>query len=235
MTHLHRWKTGTAALMTIAMTTGAIAPIFVSVRASAQSIFRSQTQTQTQTGTQTGTGTVSIPAGVTLPVTYDKDKIIVTPDETAPIKLKVARNIVDRGGNILIPEGTEIRGQLQPITRNGVKGTYFVAQELVFSNGNQQSINATSQIITRKETISKGAKTGTIIQDAAIGAGAASVIALVTGNRRIEALEPILGAGAGAAASVLLRRKKVEVLIAEPQRGDLNLTLRSSLLVSRGY
>lgn len=228
MTHLNRWKTGTAALMAMAMTTGAIAPMFVSAPASAQSIFRGQTQTQTQTGT------VSIPAGVTLPVTYDKDKIVVTPDETAPIKLKVARNIVDRAGNVLIPEGSQIDGQLQPITRNGVKGTYFVAQELVLPNGNRQSINATSQIITRKETISKGAKTGTILQDAAIGAGAASVISLLTGNRRIETLEPILGAGAGAAASVLLRRNKAEVLVVEPQRGDLNLVLRSNLLVSRG-
>ncbi|WP_414582721.1 conjugal transfer protein TrbI [Scytonema sp. PCC 10023] len=227
MTHLNRWKTGTAALMAMAMTTGAIAPMFVSAPASAQSIFRGQTQTQS--------GTVSIPAGVTLPVTYDKDKIVVTPDETAPIKLKVARNIVDRAGNVLIPEGTEIDGQLQPITRNGVKGTYFVAQELLLPNGNRQSINATSQIITRKETISKGAKTGTILQDAAIGAGAASVISLLTGNRRIEALEPILGAGAGAAASVLLRRNKADVLVVEPQRGDLNLVLRSNLLVSRGY
>lgn len=228
MTHLNRWKTGTAALMAMAMTTGAIAPMFVSAPASAQSIFRGQTQTQTQTGT------VSIPAGVTLPVTYDKDKIVVTADETAPIKLKVARNIVDRAGNVLIPEGSQIDGQLQPITRNGVKGTYFVAQELVLPNGNRQSINANSQIITRKETISKGAKTGTILQDAAIGAGAASVISLLTGNRRIEALEPILGAGAGAAASVLLRRNKAEVLVVEPQRGDLNLVLRSNLLVSRG-
>ncbi|KAB8314643.1 conjugal transfer protein TrbI [Tolypothrix campylonemoides VB511288] len=227
MTHLNRWKTGTAALMAMAMTTGAIAPMFVSAPASAQSIFRGQTQTQS--------GTVSIPAGVTLPVTYDKDKIVVTPDETAPIKLKVARNIVDRAGNVLIPEGTEIDGQLQPITRNGVKGTYFVAQELLLPNGNRQSINATSQIITRKETISKGAKTGTILQDAAIGAGAASVISLLTGNRRIEALEPIIGAGAGAAASVLLRRNKADVLVVEPQRGDLNLVLRSNLLVSRGY
>jgi hypothetical protein len=228
MTHFHRWKTGTAALMAMAMTTGAIAPMFVSAPASAQSIFRGQTQTQTQTGS------VSIPAGVTLPMTYDKDKIVVTPDETAPIKLKVARNIVDRAGNVLIPEGSQIDGQLQPITRNGVKGTYFVAQELLLPNGNRQSINATSQIITRKETISKGAKTGTILQDAAIGAGAASVISLLTGNRRIETLEPILGAGAGAAASVLLRRNKAEVLVVEPQRGDLNLVLRSNLLVSRG-
>lgn len=74
---------------------------------------------------------------------------------------------------------------------------------------------------------------GKILQDAAIGAGAASVISLLTGNRRIEALEPIIGAGAGAAASVLLRKKEVEVVVVEPQEGDLDLTLRSNLQLSR--
>ncbi|ARV59302.1 conjugal transfer protein TrbI [Nostocales cyanobacterium HT-58-2] len=226
MTQFHRWKSGAVALIAMAMTTGTIAPMFLLTPASAQTIFRGQ---------QTQTGTVSIPAGVTLPVTYEKDKIVVTPDETAPIKLKIARNIVDSSRRVLIPEGSEIVGQLQPITRNGEKGTYFVAQEIVFPKGERQSINATSQVITRKETISKGAKTGTILQDAAIGAGAASVISLITGNRRIEALEPILGAGAGAAASVLLRRNKAEVIVVEPQRGELDLTLRSSFQVSRGY
>ncbi|BAY46831.1 hypothetical protein SAMD00079811_44460 [Scytonema sp. HK-05] len=229
MTHLNRWKTGTAALMAMAMTTGAIAPMFVSAPASAQSIFRGQTQTQT------GTGRVSIPAGVRLPVTFDKEKIVVTPDETTPIKLRIARNIVDRAGNVLIPEGTQIEGQLQPITRNGTKGTYFVAQDIVLPNGERQSINATSGVVTKKETISKGGKTDKILQDAAIGAGASSVIALITGDRKIQAIEPILGAGAGAAASVLLRRKNVEVIVVEPQRGDLDLTLRSNLLVYRGY
>jgi hypothetical protein len=230
MTYFHRWKTGTAALIAMVMTTGSIAPMFFLSPASAQVIFRGgQRQTPIQTRT------VSIPAGVRLPVSYEKDKIVVTPDETAPITLRVERNIVDSGRNVLIPQGSEIVGQLQPATRNGQKGTYFVAQELVLPDGSRQPINATSQIITRKETISKGSNTGKVIQDAAIGAGAASVIALLTGNQRIEALEPILGAGAGAAASVLLRRNKAEVIVVEPQRGDLNLTLRSNLLVSRGY
>ncbi|NMG05679.1 conjugal transfer protein TrbI [Brasilonema sp. UFV-L1] len=228
MTRFHRWKTGTAALIVMAITTGTIAPMFLFAPASAQEIFRGQR-------TQTQTGRVSIPAGVTLPVTYDKDKIVVTPDETTSIKLKIARNIVDRSGNVLIPEGSEVEGKLQPITQNGEKGTYFVAQDILLPNGERQSINATSRIATKKETITKGSGTDKLIQDAAIGAGAASVISLLTGNQKIEALEPILGAGAGAAASLLLRRKKAEVIVIEPQRGDLNLTLRSNLLVSRGY
>ncbi|KAB8329903.1 conjugal transfer protein TrbI [Scytonema tolypothrichoides VB-61278] len=228
MSQFHRWKTGTAALMAMAITTGTIAPMFLFTPASAQVIFNGRR-------TQTPTGKVSIPAGFTMPITYDKDKIVVTPDETTRIKLRVAKNLVDSSRNVLVPEGSEIEGQLQPITRNGEKGTYFVAQDLILPNGERQSINATSRVITRKQEISKGGRTDKIIQDAAIGAGAASVISLITGDRQIQAIEPIIGAGAGAAASVLLRRKKAEVIVIEPQKGDLDLTLRSSLFVSRGY
>lgn len=228
MSQFHRWKSGAAGVMAMAITTGTIAPMLMFAPASAQSIFRGQ-------GSQAPTGRVSIPAGFTLPITYDKDKIVVAPDETTRIKLKVAKNLVDSSRNVLVPEGSEIEGQLQPITRNGEKGIYFVAQDLILPNGERQSINATSRVITRKEEISKGGRTDKIIQDAAIGAGAASVISLITGDRKIQTIEPIIGAGAGAAASVLLRRKKAEVIVIEPQRGDLDLTLRSSLFVSRGY
>lgn len=232
MTRFHHWKSGTAALMAMAITTGAVVPMFTLSPANAQTIFRGEREQRDQ---RYYGRDVSIPAGVTLPVTYEKDKIVVTPDEKASIKLKVARNVVDRNRNVLIPEGTEVVGRLEPATRNGEKGTRFEAQELVFPNGNRQSLNATSRVITRKETIRKGSKTSTIVQDAAIGAGAASVIALLTGDRRVQALEPILGAGAGAAASILLRKNQAEVVVVEPQDGDLDLTLRSNLVLSRRY
>ncbi|KAF3889358.1 MULTISPECIES: hypothetical protein [Nostocales] len=221
MTRFINWKSGAAALMAMTITTGAIVPILPLAPANAQVLPRQQSRY------------VSIPAGVVIPTTYDKEKILVTPEEKAAITLKVARNIVDRSGNVLIPEGTEIVGQMQPASRSSRKGSRFEAQELVFRNGERQSVNATSQVITRTEKIKKGADSGKILQDAAIGAGAASVISLLTGNRRIEALEPIIGAGAGAAASVLLRKKEVEVVVVEPQEGDLDLTLRSNLQLSR--
>ena len=223
MTRFRRWKSGTVAVMAMAVTTGIVAPIFASVPATAQLI-------REQNGEYNGT--ISIPAGVTIPVTYDKNRVVVTPNETTPLKLRIARNIVDRNRKVLIPEGTEIQGQLEPATRNSEKGSRFVAQELVFSNGDRQSIDASSRIITKKQKITKGTNTGTVVQDAAIGAGAASLIAVITGNHRVHAIEPILGAGAGTAASLLLRRNEAEVVVIDPQRGDLNLTLRSNLQLS---
>lgn len=233
MTHLLRWKSGTAALMTMAIATSAITPMITFAPANAQyNIGQSRT--------------VTIPANVSFPVTYEKDKVVVTPGESLSLTLKIANDIIDRNRNVLIPAGTEVVGRLEPVNldsyssdrdynrdrdynnNNNRQGVRFVAQELVFSSGQRQQINATSRTYTRTEKISKGSDTGSILTDAAIGAGAASVISLITGNRRIEVLEPIIGGAAGAAASVLLRKKEATVFVLRPEQ-DLRLTLNSNL------
>ncbi len=219
MTGFHRWKSGTAALLALTMTTAAAAPMLVSTPATAQAIF----------GQPRG---ISIPEGVTLPVTFEKEKVVVTPDETSNLTLIVATNIIDSNRNVLIPRGSELVGQLEPATFNGEKGSQFVARQLVFPDGRKQNIDATSAVVTTKETIKKGSSTGKILTDAAVGSAAASVIALITGNNKIETLEPIAGAAVGALASIFLRRKQVEVVVIEPEN-DLNVTLRSNLLLSR--
>ncbi len=223
MTRLYRWKSGAAALMSMAITTGAIAPMFAPVPASAQLLRGSGSSSSRD---------VSIPAGVRIPLTYNKDKVVVAPDEKTPLTLTVARDIVDRNRNLLIPAGTEVVGQLIPATRNGEKGSQFIANELRFANGQRVSVDGTSQVVTTKETIKKGASTGTVLQDAAIGAGAATLIALVTGNRKAELGTILGGGGVGALASILLRKKEVQVVVIDPQQ-DLNITLRSNLLLSR--
>ncbi|MEL7245264.1 MAG: conjugal transfer protein TrbI, partial [Cyanobacteria bacterium J06573_2] len=131
-----------------------------------------------------------------------------------------------------IPRGSELVGQLEPATFRGEKGSQFVARELVFPDGRKQNIDATSAVVTNKETIKRGASTGKILTDAAYGTAAASVIALITGNNKIETLEPIAGAAAGAIAGILLRRRSVEVVVINPQN-DLDVTLRSNLSLSR--
>jgi hypothetical protein len=227
MNRLLNWKSGTTAFMAMVMSTSTIVPLFAPVATAQQpAIFTRPTQPISQSRT------VSIPPGVTIPVTFDKDRIIVTPDETTSVTLEVAQNVVDGNRNVLIPAGTKIEGQLQPRTVNGVKGSQFVAEELVFSDGRRQPIDANSRVVTRKETIKKGAKTTTILTDAALGAGAATVISLLTGNKRVEVLEPVAGGAAGALASALLRKRQVEVVVINPQQ-DLDVTLNSNLVVSR--
>jgi outer membrane lipoprotein SlyB len=209
------WKAGTAALMAMAITTGTIAPMLTSTSANAQVVIGQAS-------------TVTIPAGVKIPVAYDKEKILVTPTETVPLTLTVASNIVDSRKNVLIPAGTEVVGQLQPAKTYNKKGSQFVAKKLVFSSGKEQTINATSPVVIRTEKIKKGTKTTTILQGAALGGAAAAAITGLTGNRTIETLEVLGGAGLGAIASVFLGRREVEVVSINPET-DLNLTLRSNL------
>ncbi|OUL17504.1 conjugal transfer protein TrbI [Nostoc sp. RF31YmG] len=230
MTPLYRWKSGTAALMAMAITTGAITPLFTSAPASAQYNINQPR-------------TITIPYNVTLPVTYEKEKVIVNPGETLPLTLKIKSDIIDRNRQVLIPRGTDVVGRLEPVNldggyssdrnnNNNNKGVRFVAQELVFASGKRQTINASSRTVTQTERISKGTDTGQVLTDAAIGAGAATVISLITGDKKVQALEPIIGAAAGAGASILLRKKQADVFVLRPEQ-DLDITLNSSLVLSR--
>ncbi|BAY40530.1 hypothetical protein NIES2111_49150 [Nostoc sp. NIES-2111] len=227
MTSLNRWKSGAAALVALTVTTGTVAPMIAFAPAANAQLLNQNRR-------------VSIPAGVTFPVTYEKDQVVVSRGETVSLTLRIANNIVDNNRRVLIPAGTEVVGQLEPVYYNGsysqdrndqnnIRGVRFVARELVYPSGNRQSIDASSQTITRVEKIRKN-DSGKILTDAAIGAGAATAISLITGNRRIEVLEPVGGAAAGALASVLLRKKEVEVFVVRPQQ-DLRLALNSNLTV----
>ncbi|BAT51759.1 hypothetical protein NOS3756_06880 [Nostoc sp. NIES-3756] len=227
MTNLNRWKSGAAALVALTVTTGTVAPLIAFAPAANAQLLNQNRR-------------VSIPAGVTFPVTYEKDQVVVSRGETVSLTLRIANNIVDNTRRVLIPAGTEVVGQLEPVYYNGgysqdrndqnnIRGVRFIAKELVYPSGNRQSIDASSQTITRVEKIRKN-DSGKILTDAAIGAGAATAISLITGNRRIEVLEPVGGAAAGALASVLLRKKEVEVFVVRPQQ-DLRLALNSNLTV----
>lgn len=221
MSGLITWKSTAAALMTIAINTGAVIPWIYPNPAQAQFNFNQPR-------------TITIPANVTLPVTYEKEKIILQPGERIPLTLRIANDIMDSNRNILIPANSEVTGELTPVNLRGDnrRGVRFVATELVLPNGKTQPISANSRTITRTETITKGSNTGQILTDAAIGAGAATLIALVTGNKKVEVLEPIGGAAAGALASVLLRKNRADVFVLRPEQ-DLAITLTSNLVLSR--
>ncbi|MEA5512760.1 conjugal transfer protein TrbI [Nodularia sp. UHCC 0506] len=227
MTILYQWKSRTAALMAMAITTTAVAPMIAFAPAHAQYNIG-----------QSRTVTIPANANVSFPVRYDKEKVVVSRGETLDLTLKISNDITDNRRNVLIPRNTEVVGQLEPVYLNGrnrdndnIRGVRFVARELVFPSGRRQSINASSQTITRTETVSRN-DSGKILTDAAIGAGTATAISLITGNRRIEILEPLGGAAAGALASVLLRKKETEVFVVRPEQ-DLRLALNSNLVIDR--
>ncbi|MBE9044131.1 hypothetical protein IQ255_06885 [Pleurocapsales cyanobacterium LEGE 10410] len=168
----------------------------------------------------------TVPRGFVIPVEYEEEKILLTPEETVPVTLLVAANIRDSRRNTLIPYGSEIVGQIEP-SQDG-SGSLFVAQELVFPDGTAQSIDAVSDVVTRTETVKRGANTGDILKGAAIGAAAAAVLSEIFGD--IGAIEVLGGAGAGAIAGLLLGGNEVELVSIDPNN-DLDLTLQDSLTV----
>lgn len=168
----------------------------------------------------------TVPRGVVIPMEYTEEKILVTPEETVPVTLSVAANIRDSRRNTLIPYGSEIMGQIQP--SDDESGSLFVAEEIVYPDGTSQPIDAVSEIVTQRETVKKGANPGSILQGAAIGAAAATVLSEIFGD--IDALEVLGGAGAGAIAGVLLGGKEAELVSIDPNK-DLSLTLENDLTV----
>ena len=210
-----KMRSTTAAILALVITVGTSAPLVVATPAEAQQLSQFDS--------------IRIPSGSVIPVSYEKDKIVVTPDETTPLTLTVARDIRTAQGRVLIPAGSQIVGQLQPVRRGNQKGTQFVARELILSSRQRYRIDGNSGIITRTEKVQKGASGGSVAQGAALGAAAAAGLAGITGDKAIATEEVLGGAGIGALAGALLGRRSVDVIVIRPQ-ADLAIRLRSDLV-----
>lgn len=217
MFNFNHFKSGTVTLLALTITSSTVVPIVTTTSVLAQGYPPRREQINRV-----------IPSGTSIPVRYDQEKIIVMPDETAPVTLTVATNITSSDGSVLIPEGSQISGNLQPASG----GTQFVAKELTFYRRqlDKQSrafpINATSRVVTRTEEITKGVNTTSILTGAAVGGGAAAAISAITGDHSISALEVLGGAGLGAVGGALLNRPKVNAIVIYPSQ-DLTVRLTS--------
>lgn len=169
-----------------------------------------------------------VPAGTEIEVRDDNaNKILVTPRETTPVTLTVASNVLSPNGSVVIPAGSKVKGQLQPADG----GSQFIASQIILPSGRSLSVDATSQVVTRTETVKKGAKPSTIAMGTVIGAGAATALSALFGGGAsgITWWRSLAGAGAGALTSGLISRKSVELISINPDT-DLTLTLQSRLV-----
>jgi hypothetical protein len=219
-----KWRSTAAATLALGITVLTGAPLMVAAPATAQRI------SEYERGRISQFDREIIPSGTVIPVSYEKDKVVVTREETAPLTLTVARDIRTTNGRIVIPAGSQIVGELQPVRRGSRIGTQFVARELFVSRRQRYRIDATSGVITRTERVQRGSGTGSIVQGAALGAAAAAALAGITGDKAIATEEVLGGAGVGALAGVLLGRRSVDVIVVRPEE-DLNLRLRSDIVL----
>ncbi|QUY44336.1 S-layer homology domain-containing protein [Acaryochloris marina] len=61
----------------------------------------------------------------------DNARYIMVPGETVPVELKTGRSLYNNQNEVLVPEGSLVRGQIIPMTVNGKEGAQFVANEIV--------------------------------------------------------------------------------------------------------
>lgn len=138
------WQSKTALLLVLGITSIVAVPILISNPAVAgepyivEQFFSQSPQ-------------VIVTAGTTIPVRYDgAETIIMSPKETVPVTLTVAKNIRSNSGRILIPVGSFVKGQLKPVSG----GTQFSAQQLVFANSsNRLPVDALSEIIAQTKAV----------------------------------------------------------------------------------
>lgn len=181
-----------------------------------------------QPSVPTGPISVTIPQGTAIPIKYDQaEKILVTKDETAPLTLTVDQNVVTQDGTVVIPAGSRVVGKLQPAQG----GSQFVADKLILTTGEEYQINASSQVITRTETIRKGTSTNAIIRNTVLGGGAAAAVSAVTGDRAVATEEVLGGAVIGGLFGLFFGRNSVDLISIEPNT-DLQMTINQNFLVS---
>jgi hypothetical protein len=172
---------------------------------------------------------VVIPQGTAIPVKYDRaDKILVTRDETAPLTLIVSQNVVTERGVVVIPAGSEVIGQIKPV--KNTKGSQFVAQKLIV-NGKEYAINATSEVITKTQTVQKGDRLGSALKNSVLGASAAAAVSAVTGDRAIATEEVLSGAAIGGLIGAFFGKKSVDLIVINPDT-DLQMTIGQNLQIS---
>ncbi len=168
--------------------------------------------------------TSRVQAGAKLQVRYaGAQRILVAPNETVPLTLTIADDVRGLGGQVVIPQGSQVSGQLRPAQG----GSQFVARQLQLPTGQRYRLEANSAIV-RDVKDPRDTSVLAIVQDAAIGSAAAAILSgTVVPGRRITP-ERVLG---GAAAGVLVGNVTADrVVVIQPDQ-DLDLTLRSDLIL----
>jgi hypothetical protein len=225
MLDLRRWQQAPALVLAAGMTYGAIAPLTMAPAMAAP------VQVAQLLPSSLTTRRVAIPANTVLPVQYvatgETNKVVILPSETVDVELQISRNVRTANNQLLIPAGTKVKGKLKPA--NG--GSRFEAEELTYFDGSRQYISATSSVIATSQEVRKGTNVGTLVKGAAVGSAAAAVIAGVTGNKKITLGKVLIGTGVGTLGSLLIGKKKTDVVVITPD-SNLNLTLNSSLTVA---
>lgn len=231
MKNSQQWQRKLALALALSLGTVPMLPFIIPSPADAQ-IFRTNRSRQNDDDERT----FRVVSGTYIPVTLEDDnatKVVVAPNETLNVNLKTIRPVRSTRGNVIIPEGSLIKGRVEPY-QDGVR---FVANRIEIQDGSSEDFEAYSDVITRRETVDgKRRNSDSIWQGALVGGAASTIISAAVTD--VGILKTLLGAGAGALGGYLINGRKrstpKEVVIINPER-DLDLTVQRDFLISRRF
>ncbi len=153
--------------------------------------------------------------GTRIPIHYQEfQRIILTERENLPLTVTISANLYNRRGKVIIPYGSEIFGQLQPIQ----KGIQFVAYQVHLPR-TVYPIKAVSQVVNRRQIIESEVEAVNLTQGTLFGLEAAKAITpLISQDTSHVGLRELSG--------WLLGHLAVNVFVIYPNQ-DLTLTLQS--------
>jgi hypothetical protein len=163
--------------------------------------------------------TIHLYAGSRLPASLalENQPQYFDPNAAHPLVLTIQQDIYNNGGWLVIPAGSQVRGNLYPV-QGGLK---FVANELV-KGGRTYPLQATSDLI-HDEKDPRQYSSEAIVEDAIIGAAAGALLGGISGG--VAAGEVIGGAATGVGVGNITAP---QVVVLRP--GQLiNLTLDAPL------
>jgi hypothetical protein len=225
-----KWRSSIAVLMVLGLSSATVAPIAMLAQPAMAGIFAQSGSSDRPSDSSSSSRDVL--SGTRIRVEEkDGKKIVIGPDETFAATLVATEEVRSNRGTVLIPRGTEIEGEFRP-ARNEA-GTQFFARRIIFRDGTERNLDASSNIINTRKKISKGVNVDPIWQGALVGGGASAIISSIVSD--VGIFKVLGGAGAGALAGWLIAgRKKTEVIVIEPSE-NLELTLDSDLALSSRY
>ncbi len=162
---------------------------------------------------------VQLQQGTVIPVvgTSSTDPQYYAPDSNHSLTVTVSETIYNATGQITLPAGTKIYGQLQPVAG----GLQFISNSLVH-NGRSYPLQARSTLLP-DEKDPRQYSSQSIAGDAAIGAAAGTALGVLTGGVSVRT---VLG---GALSGVAVGNVTAPQVVVLPPGQSFSITLETPL------
>jgi hypothetical protein len=192
----------------------------------------------TNTGsTDTTSSNLLVSRGTVLPVQMlggNDVKLIIATGETIQTTLELSSNVLNTQGKVLIPKGSQVQGQFQPVRINGTtQGTQYYADKVSINSQNFSMVAISDPLVpTSRQALS----TNTLRGGLASAATQLLLGRLLGGDTNVGNLLGTLSGGNNSSTSFPTNQEANSVIVVEPKKMTLKVQsdfkLASQLLKS---